>query len=177
MSENDILFLQGCEKTHRRLLDRFQDEIVSVDRERLQKILVEELASDEYHIYNDYFNQNRQKCLEKFMKSNEKSSAKRSEANTLLCKKIHSEQMHEHMWKLYSKSIALASTDSEESAFGYGNRSFLMLHLKKYEESIKDIDRSVSITKSDSLKVKLLCRKMTCLASIGGKEVEKMKTW
>lgn len=63
---------------------------------------------------------------------------------------------------LYSGSIALAPDNSEELAFGFGNRSALLKHMKKFQECISDIDRALSITKSDNLKAKLLARKREC---------------
>lgn len=77
---------------------------------------------------------------------------------------------HKRILNLYSKSVAFAPDATEELALAYGNRSALLLRLKRYNESIVDIDRALDITKSDALEVKLLCRKVECLTALGSPE-------
>lgn len=96
-------------------------------------------------------------------KSSECSVKARREGNLLFLKNDHSPQVHEEIFRLYCKSIALAPNESEELALAYGNRSALLYHLQKYEESILDIERALKITLSNSLKEKLFLRKTRCL--------------
>ncbi|XP_058796445.1 SET and MYND domain-containing protein 4-like [Phymastichus coffea] len=99
-------------------------------------------------------------------KSVEISEKARQAGNLLYVQKEHTREMHETNLNCFSMSIAFAPTASEELALGYGNRSALLLHLKNFQGSILDIDRALSISKSKSLKVKLLCRKVECLTAL-----------
>ena len=97
-------------------------------------------------------------------KSSLLSSKVREEGNQLLRQKNHSENIHEEILLKYSKSVALAPYPSEELVLALGNRSYLLKHLGKYYECISDIDFAMQFNiMSDSLKVKLLCRKLICL--------------
>lgn len=78
----------------------------------------------------------------------------------------HDDDSHMQVLSLYSKSIAFAPENSEELALGLGNRSALLLHIQKFEECIHDIDKALSISKSDKFKTKLLSRKTSCLKSL-----------
>lgn len=98
------------------------------------------------------------------IKNSESSIQARKEGNLLFCKNDHSSQIHEEIFRLYCKSIALAPNESEELALAYGNRSALLYHLQKYKESILDIDRALKITQSNSLKEKLFFRSSQCLS-------------
>lgn len=93
-------------------------------------------------------------------KCSETSTKFRKEGN-LLYLSVHGEDTHMQVLSLYSKSIAFAPENSEVLALAFGNRSALLLHMQKYEECIIDIDKAVSISKSDELKTKLLARKET----------------
>lgn len=88
----------------------------------------------------------------------------RQEGNKLYKSKLHDQQVHEKIWKLYSQSIAFAPYNSEELALGYGNRSALLFHLEIYKDCVKDCDGAIQLNSSVLLKVKLLCRKAKCLA-------------
>ncbi|KAJ8664721.1 hypothetical protein QAD02_006383 [Eretmocerus hayati] len=100
-------------------------------------------------------------------KSHTESKAARDRGNALFRSKVHDESVHVQIFKYYSKSIAVALNQSEELALGYGNRSAFLLHIKRYEDSILDIDRALAITKSEHLKIKLLCRKVQGLKELG----------
>lgn len=98
------------------------------------------------------------------------STKARQEGNELYARKDHNGALHKEILNLYSKSVAFAPDRTEELALAYGNRSALLLHLKKYKESVEDIDRALNIAKSTGLKVKLLCRKVECLTALGSPE-------
>lgn len=108
-------------------------------------------------------------------KSSSMSSKIRQEGNLLYSKKHH-ENSHMEVLSLYSKSIAFAPKNSEELALGFGNRSALLIHVKKYEECIIDIERALSITKSKELKAKLSTRKALCLKSLNESKSNFQKT-
>ncbi|XP_023316562.1 SET and MYND domain-containing protein 4-like [Trichogramma pretiosum] len=139
--------------------------------------MVLDLKSNDYQEYVDVYDSNCEIYLLKYTKNNENSVKVREKGNKLQNSKEHNDKVHQDIWRLYTKSIALASPGSEELALAYGNRSYIMLHLAKFDESIKDIERALLVTRSDGLKCKLLCRKMTCLASIGSRSEEKQSTW
>lgn len=94
------------------------------------------------------------------------SVSARTKGNELFRGKNHSPEIHKDILSLYTKSIAYAPQDTEELAYAYGNRSVLALHLNKYHHCMTDVDRAVAITKSDSLKAKLLERRDRCLKAI-----------
>lgn len=147
----------------------------TLDDEDFKSKLAREIEK-RYHIYVNYFNSNCANHIQKYTKNAELSNLSRVKGNKILLEKTHNSDVHEEIWKLYSKSIALAPLDSEELAQAYGNRSYILLHFKKFEDSIKDINRAIAITKSDPLKVKLICRKITCLAKLGSNQ-EKYKCY
>lgn len=95
------------------------------------------------------------------------STEARQEGNQLYKRKDHNAEVHKNIFSLYSKSIAFAPNPTEELALAYGNRSALLLHLKNYRECITDVGRAISITKSNALKIKLLCRRVECLIAVG----------
>lgn len=105
-------------------------------------------------------------------KNSKESEVARAKGNNMYLKGKHTDNAHEEIWKLYSQSIALAERESHELALAYGNRSALLLHLCKYQECIQDIDRALKITKQDSFKVKLFCRKAECLHALGSKDAK-----
>ncbi|OXU28653.1 hypothetical protein TSAR_004822 [Trichomalopsis sarcophagae] len=104
------------------------------------------------------------------MKSTDASIKAREDGNRLFIAKGHNSEMHENIWKFYSESIANAPSASNELALAYGNRSALLLHLQKFQESIQDIDRALAITTSSNLKEKLLKRKATCVTALAEDE-------
>ena len=106
--------------------------------------------------YKDYLSD------KNFCKCSKSSVKFRIQGNRLFVKKNHTLEIHEKIWMLYTASIALAVSKSEELAAGYANRSALLMHLRKYDDSLRDIDRALKITSFDCLKVKLLCRKAKC---------------
>lgn len=105
-------------------------------------------------------------------KSSKESKVARAKGNDMYLNSKHDANVHGEIWKLYSQSIALAERDSPELALAYGNRSALLLHLCKYQECIRDIDRALRIAKQDSFKVKLYCRKVECLNALGSKDAK-----
>lgn len=72
--------------------------------------------------------------------------------------------------KQYTESIMYAEDSSEAQALSFGNRSAASFELRKYADSIKDIDRAMNLKYPDKLKTKLLKRKATCLALLGKPE-------
>lgn len=103
-------------------------------------------------------------------KNSSLSSHIRNEGNKLYIQKNHNEKIHQSTLILYTKSIALATENSEEQALAYGNRSALLLHLGKYKKCLVDVNRACKITKSPELKKKLLERKRKCLTLINDKD-------
>ena len=117
--------------------------------------------NDEKLFLNDFFYK---------IKSSEGSRTTREVGNKLLKSKYHSKSIHKEILSMYSKSIALAPSSSEELAFGYGNRSYLLLHLEKYQESIIDCDYALQVEVVSALfKFKMLCRKVSCLTLLNKK--------
>lgn len=98
------------------------------------------------------------KLLEKSVRL---SNEARKAGNNLYTMDKH--DSHHEILINYSKSIAFAPKDSEELALGYSNRSALLMHLHRYEETLIDIERALHITNSDGLKKKLQARKEKCL--------------
>lgn len=90
----------------------------------------------------------------------------RQKGNELYFSKSHSKILHQNICKFYTQSIALAPNNSEELAMGYGNRSAILFHLRKYEDCVNDCDRGISQTSSDLLKAKLKCRKIESLLAM-----------
>ena len=96
-----------------------------------------------------------------YSKKNEEDAVEfRKRGNSLYTSKIQNGIDHEAVLNLYTQSIATAPNMSEALAYGYGNRSALLFRLKKYEECIRDCDRSLKITNDDLLKAKLYIRKL-----------------
>lgn len=103
----------------------------------------------------------------KSKKDNAKSLDYRIQGNQIFKTDDHDIDMHIKIWEFYTKSIAYAINDSQELATAYFNRSAFLLHIRKYPESIADIDRALKFTKSDNLLVKLYCRKIVCMVLSG----------
>ena len=101
------------------------------------------------------------------------SDKTRQEGNELF-KSSKTDEINKHTFLKYTASIAYAPKDSEKLALAFGNRSALLLHALKLEESTQDIDRALSITNSNSLKIKLLCRKVECLKRLGKRDTQKI---
>ncbi|XP_031832591.1 protein-lysine N-methyltransferase SMYD4 [Nomia melanderi] len=74
--------------------------------------------------------------------------------------------------KLYTKSIAYAPCLSEQLALAYANRSAVLFKLHKYEECIKDIDRALSLSYPDRLRIKVYIRKVECLEVLKSSNIE-----
>lgn len=72
----------------------------------------------------------------------------------------------------YTESIAYAIESSEELALAYANRSAAVFRMEKYEESIRDIDRALSLKYPDKLKTKLYERKGLCLMALSRPDAE-----
>lgn len=125
---------------------------LEVDKQKIAEII----ASDSW--INDFKNRKGQ------AKCSTTSTELRKEGNEIYLNSNHDASVHEEAWKMYTKSIALAPHGSEELALAFGNRSAVLLHLRKYEACIDDVDRATKITSSDHLKAKLLTRKVQCLA-------------
>lgn len=99
------------------------------------------------------------------VKNAETSIKIRNETNRMfiLCKNVDD---FVKVWEMYSKSIAIAPNKSEELALAYGNRSAVLIRLRKYRECIEDIDRALELNCPINLKGKLYCRKLECLQRI-----------
>ena len=98
----------------------------------------------------------------------------RDEGNVKFNSNNHTISDHEYIQAKYCVSIAVANPDSEEQSLAYGNRSAFLLHIGKIHECIQDIDRALSIAKtSNMLKIKLLCRKVKCLAALNLPDAQK----
>ena len=108
-------------------------------------------------------------------KSAKNSEEARVEGNQLFSSCIHNSQVHEQIWKCYSRSISWAPISSEELALAYGNRSAFLKHIRKFQECINDIDRALLNTNTLSLKIKLLCRKSECLVKLNRCEMETLE--
>lgn len=87
--------------------------------------------------------------------------------NKIFLKIQHNTSIHDQILAFYSKSISAALIDSEDLAVAYGNRASLLLHWKKYEECLEDIERALKVTKQDHFRVKSYCRKAKCLLALG----------
>lgn len=112
------------------------------------------------------------KNFQRIAKPSEASEAFRKEGNCLYMRKPHDSYTHTQIFQHYCRAILTAPNGSECLALGYGNRSAFLLHINKFEDCIKDIDRAVKITRSNELKVKLLCRKAECLKKLGSSEAD-----
>lgn len=97
-------------------------------------------------------------------------------SNNHFSTKPHNGNLHSSVLMLYSKSIACALGDSEDLALAYNNRSALLLHLRKYKESMEDVERASNITKQEKVIVELYCRKAECLNALGFGQ-ESMVAW
>lgn len=101
-------------------------------------------------------------------KQSELSSRARQLGNKLFRSANHNAEIHHQILQHYSEALALAPNGSEELVLAYGNKSILLLHLRKFEDAVKDIDRGLSVgVVTNAQKVKLLCRKVECLVAMG----------
>ncbi|KOC68566.1 SET and MYND domain-containing protein 4 [Habropoda laboriosa] len=102
------------------------------------------------------------------MKDAKKSEKKREIANQLYIKMSlrTNSSIYVKILELYTESISYAPNPSIELALAYANRSVVLLKLRKYEECIQDIDRSLPMTNSDNLLAKLYVRKLECLVAL-----------
>lgn len=140
----------------------------------VEKKILKNLFNSVLKICDEYFPDFETLKVAKETNGEEFSKIVRLGANQKFNQKNHDLKLHEKIWTDYSSSIAMAPKGSEALATAYGNRSAILLHLSKFTKSIEDIDRALSITKSNDLKTKLLCRKVKCLAAIGSvAEIEK----
>ncbi|XP_014209928.1 SET and MYND domain-containing protein 4 [Copidosoma floridanum] len=133
--------------------------------ERERKLIVDELNTLK-NMNLDTLSPKPLKWVTDFQKSEQKSNAYREAGNRVFRQKKHSGKIHLQAWKNYTFGIAYAPPKSNESALSYANRSALLIHLKKYEECLLDIDSALAVTKSYDLKVKLLCRKTECQVAL-----------
>ena len=136
---------------------------VGDDTARLLRLICIELAfSNSRRLVSLEFNPQT-----KHIKSSEEA---RKRGNKMFTRSSHNADVHEKIWGFYSASVALAPSGSATLAFAYANRSALLLHLRKYEDSVRDIDAALKITEQIPLRVKLLCRKAECLIALGKPE-------
>ncbi|CAK9808876.1 SET and MYND domain-containing protein 4 [Anthophora quadrimaculata] len=105
-------------------------------------------------------------------KDAKKSEDIRGVANRTYIKSPLTQSTCVEILKMYTKSITYAPNPSEELALVYGNRSLILFKLHKYEECIQDINRSLAITNSDNLRVKLYLRKLDCLYALNCHDME-----
>ncbi|XP_058796512.1 SET and MYND domain-containing protein 4-like [Phymastichus coffea] len=124
-----------------------------------------------YKFIYDHTNIDNVDCIKK---DSEFSQSLRKKGNEMYGKRNYDNE-YEEVHEYYSRSIAFAPIDSDDLALAYGNRSALLHRIGKHEESILDIDRALEINKSDiAVIVKLLCRKVECLAALGSSESQKV---
>ncbi|XP_058806461.1 SET and MYND domain-containing protein 4-like [Phymastichus coffea] len=105
-------------------------------------------------------------------KSAVESSRTRQEGNDLYVHNKHDEKIHLEILKLYTQSVAFAPMGSEELGLAYGNRSALLAHLKRYLDSIEDLERAMKLATTDIQLIKLMCRKVEYQAELGLEEAE-----
>ena len=106
--------------------------------------------------------------------ANRSEEARKRGNNLFLGSENHSAKIHKEIFLLYNKSVAYAPNDSEQLASALANRSALLLHIGRYEDSIKDIEKALKIAQSKILKVKLLCRQIECIRRSGSEDHEKL---
>ncbi|XP_058796366.1 SET and MYND domain-containing protein 4-like isoform X2 [Phymastichus coffea] len=115
------------------------------------------------------------------LKSEELAKEGREVGNALYLEVIHNDLTHERIWDSYLKSISLSPANSKSLALSYGNMSALLYHLAEFEACIKECDKALNITKSISLRIKLLCRKAKCYASLNSSKIaetfEEAEAW
>lgn len=68
--------------------------------------------------------------------------------------------------KLYQKSVGMAPKNSCELALAYSNRSLTLLKLELYEFALLDVNRALQGNCPDTLKQKLLQRKLKCVNEV-----------
>lgn len=127
--------------------------------------IIEELLSERFQILIS-------KNLDSTPKCSKRSEEFRKKGNELYAKIGSADLMGNQVFEYYSNSVSHALPNSEELAYAFGNRSALLLYMKKYDDCISDVDRALKISKSDNFKIKLLFRKIECLASLGLPECE-----
>lgn len=159
--------------------DDMLKEIVTVDNDNLRNVMLERLkkltAGNFYNKFATFFDKNSAKCIKRNSKNAEASEKARIIGNELFNSGFLRDEDYEDIRKWYSEAIAMAPPNSELLALAYGNRSCLLLTICRFKECIKDIIRALAITSSNVLKVKLLCRKMTCFGHLGT-EISKKKS-
>ncbi|CAH0400812.1 unnamed protein product [Chilo suppressalis] len=82
---------------------------------------------------------------------------------------------HYKAWQFYNLSLLHAPCNTESYALAISNRSAVLYSLKKYNESINDIEKVLSLNYPANLKEKLTKRKESCQKLSGGnvmKEVD-----
>ncbi|XP_073986517.1 SET and MYND domain-containing protein 4-like isoform X3 [Rhodnius prolixus] len=105
------------------------------------------------------------KPVQKARKSNKFSAKYRAEGNEAFKKNKDMAAL-----EFYTKAVAFASTDSEELALGYANRSAVTFSLGDYGNCVRDIDRALHGHYPEKLIYKLLERKGKCLMELGRSE-------
>ena len=109
--------------------------------------------------------------LTKLKKYSKFSNRLRNLGNNLFKEKKHSLQQHLEIWSFYTRCIATAPKSSIEFAQGLYNRAMFFLHLKKFEESLKDVEVALKCSAcTENLKLKLLYLKAECLIKIEDRE-------
>lgn len=79
----------------------------------------------------------------------------------------HNKKLHSIMWSSFSYCISQSFSNAELHAVSWERRSEFYFHLKKYDASIHDIEKSLQTTKSSDSRIKLYCRKAMCLIALG----------
>ncbi|XP_034941882.1 SET and MYND domain-containing protein 4-like [Chelonus insularis] len=91
-----------------------------------------------------------------------KAKDKISEANTMMAKNVSFKKVLE----TYTEAIAFAPVGSKELGLAYANRSALLCNAKYYEDSLKDINRTLQLRYPDKLKAALFIRRAKNLLGI-----------
>ncbi|XP_076292366.1 protein-lysine N-methyltransferase SMYD4 [Lasioglossum baleicum] len=100
------------------------------------------------------------------LKNDKKSEELRTQANRIFVSSPLTHYNCIDALKLYTQSIANAPCSSKQLAISYANRSAVLYKLRKYEESIKDIDRALALPYPDNLKFKVNTRRTACLEGL-----------
>lgn len=132
-----------------------------MDYDYLEDVISKELRSDISRVLMSM-------PYERVSKKVDLSVKAREVGNEMFRAASHDAELHKKILDCYSSSLALAPNDSKNICLAYGNKSALLLHLRKFEDCVKDIDRALKLAvMPNALRIKLLCRKIECFVAMG----------
>ncbi|XP_017884795.1 SET and MYND domain-containing protein 4-like [Ceratina calcarata] len=143
---------------HQELVSEY--ETLRADEERIKFTLD---VMSKYKIFP------KEQCDSKDAKQSEKF---RQEGNRLFVSTPLTNNTCVEVHKLYTKSVAYAPCPSQNLALAYANRSAILVKLHKYEMSLQDIDRALTLTCPDNVRAKLCVRKIECLNALRDPKVK-----